>query len=440
MTAVVDLDPSLDPFHPDNLESPYPYYARLRDMGPVLHLPSRGIYLATTHEAVDTAVRDFRTFSSAAGVGYPVCSAADGGGARRTKALSGMLARAPRLTGLLTKLTMASVGGWLLKQDPDPVAAPFIGTDPPEHTNNRRAVQPFFRRDAVDDAAPMVRQHVANLVDQSLESTTIDAVQAFSAELPNRVIGDYLGVLAPLPAALDMSAGIFDLMGPDPPMSSCRDAAQSVGWLVSDGIAGLPIESECPGRQIMEHGGAPAAGGSLAPGFGRTFGLLSIWVAALDTTASLIGNMLNAFAENPDQWQRLRANTALVPSAVEEALRFESPLRAFFRTATRDTVLCGAPVPAGSRVATMFASANRDPAVFADPDTFDIGRNPNPHLSFGASIHLCLGAPLARLEATMLLEELAARVQSIERAQPGVRTANSTTRGFASLPLRLVPA
>jgi cytochrome P450 len=88
----------------------------------------------------------------------------------------------------------------------------------------------------------------------------------------------------------------------------------------------------------------------------------------------------------------------------------------------------------------MFASANRDPDVFTEPDTFDIGRRSNPHLSFGASIHLCLGAPLARLEATMLLREMAVRVKSIERTSPGVRTTNSTTRGYRSLPLALVSA
>ena len=229
-------------------------------------------------------------------------------------------------------------------------------------------------------------------------------------------------------------------MGPDPALSSCRHAARALGWMLSDGVADLPDDSACMGRQVMEHGGAPGASGSLAPGFDRAVGLFSIWVAALDTTASLIGNMLNAFADHPDQWQRLRENRDLAKTAVEEALRFDSPIRAFFRTTTDDTVLCDTTIPADSRVATIFASANRDPAAFDDPDTFDIGRHPNPHLSFGASIHLCLGAPLARLEATALLEELAARVKSIERPYPGVRTTNSTTRGFRSLPLTLTPA
>ena len=436
MTAVADLDPTLDPYRPENLADPYAFYARLREIGPVLYLPSRKIYLATTHEAVDTALRDHRTFSSAAGAGYPVCTASQG--SRRAKVLNAMLVRAPRLTGRVTKFATNRVGGWMLKRDPDPVEAPFIGTDPPQHTNNRRAVQPFFSRDAIERAVPMVRRHVADLVDRSLSDVTIDAVQVFSAELPNRVIGDFMGVRARASQALDGSAGIFDIMGPDPTVSSCRHAARSLGWLMYDGIDGLPDEST--GRQIVEHGGAPETAGALAPGLDRTIGLYSIWVAALDTTASLIGNMLNAFADHPDQWQRLRENPDLAKPAVEEALRFESPIRTFFRTTTADAVLCGATIPADSRVATIFSSANRDPAVFDDPGTFDIGRNPNPHLSFGASIHLCLGAPLARLEATALLDELAARVKSIERPAPAVRTTNSTTRGFRTLPLTLVRA
>ena len=440
MPAVAEVDSSLDPFRPENLVDPYPFYARLREIGPVLYLPSRNVYLATTFEAVGTALRDYRTFSSAAGAGYPICTASRGGGIRRTKALNAALVRAPRLTGWLSRFTMDRVGGWLLKRDPDPVEAPFIGTDPPRHTNNRRAVQPFFAKDAIDHAAPMVHGHVADLVDQALSRKTIDAVEQFSAELPSRVIADFMGVRAPTDHALRGSEGIFDIMGPDPALSSCRHAARALGWMLSDGIAKLPDDPACVGRQVMEHGGAPGASGSLAPGFDRAVGLFSIWVAALDTTASLIGNMLNAFADHPDQWQRLRENPDLAETAVDEALRFDSPIRAFFRTTTTDTILCELPIPADARVATIFASANRDPDVFADPDDFDIGRTPNPHLSFGASIHLCLGAPLARLEGAMLLRELAARVKSIERTSPGVRTTNSTTRGFRSLPLALVPA
>jgi cytochrome P450 len=110
----------------------------------------------------------------------------------------------------------------------------------------------------------------------------------------------------------------------------------------------------------------------------------------------------------------------------------------FFRTNIVETVLCGVSIPAGARVGIIFASANRDPAKFSEPDVFDIGRKPNPHLAFGASAHLCLGAPLARLEARLLLQELARRVRFIERYGAGERTGNSLTNGFRKLPLRLI--
>jgi 4-methoxybenzoate monooxygenase (O-demethylating) len=193
-------------------------------------------------------------------------------------------------------------------------------------------------------------------------------------------------------------------------------------------------------RQIIESGSAENASGALAATADRILGLGAIWSAALDTTTSLISNMLNAFADHGDQWDRLRANPQLAESAVEEALRFDSPIRMFFRTTTVDTTLGGALIPAETRVGLIFAAANRDPAKFAEPDRFDIGRKPNPHLAFGASVHLCLGAPLGRLEATLLLQELARRVRFIERTGAGERTANSLTRGFAKLPLRLAEA
>ncbi len=193
-------------------------------------------------------------------------------------------------------------------------------------------------------------------------------------------------------------------------------------------------------RQIIESGCAPAAGGTLEATADRILGLGAIWSAALDTTTSLISNMLNAFADHGDQWERLRAKPELAESAVEEALRFDSPIRMFFRTNTVEAVLGGVSIPAEARVGVIFASANRDPAKFSEPDVFDIGRKPNPHLAFGASVHLCLGAPLARLEATLLLQELVRRVRFIERCGAGERTGNSLTNGFRTLPLRLIEA
>jgi cytochrome P450 len=454
--VAVEIDASLDPFARANVDDPYRYYARLRGIGPVLFLPSRNVYLATTYDAVDAALRDFRTFSSAQGAFYPKAGTVRPFGSRRFKLIRSAYQRAPDTTGKVLSAVMGRFGSGLLKRDPYPMTTPFIDADPPQHTNNRRAVQPFFTKQAVEQAAPMVRAHVSDLVDCALGQRNIDAVQAFSIALPSRVIADFTGMRAPEQHVFNWAEAIFDMGGAEPPRATRQHAAQAYAWLLNSGTRDLP--EGCVSRQIIESGGALNAGGALAAGAerpqlpatadrpqlaataDRILGLGAIWSAALDTTTSLISNMLNAFADFGDQWERLRANPQLAESAVEEALRFDSPIRMFFRTTTAPAVLGGVLVPAEARVGVIFAAANRDPAKFADPDHFDIGRRPNPHLSFGASIHLCLGAPLARLEARLLLQELARRVRFIERPGAGERTANSLTHGFAKLPLRLVEA
>jgi cytochrome P450 len=436
--VAIEIDDSLDPFARANLDDPYPYYTRLRGIGPVLFVPSRNVYLATTYDAVDAALRDFRTFSSAHGAFYPEASTGRPFGRRRFELIRRAYERAPDTTGKVLSAVMGRFGSGLLKRDPYPMTTPFIDADPPRHTNNRRAVQPFFTKQAVEQAAPMVRGHVCDLVERALGQRNIDAVQALSIELPSRVIADFTGMRAPEQHVFNWAQAIFDMGGAEPARATRQHAAQAYAWLLNSGTRDLP--EGCLSRQVIESGCALDAGGVLAATADRILGLGAIWSAALDTTTSLISNMLNAFAEYGDQWERLHANPQLAESAVEEALRFDSPIRMFFRTTTAQTVLGGVVIPAQTRVGVIFAAANRDPAKFAEPDRFDIGRKPNAHLAFGASIHLCLGAPLARLEARLLLQELARRVRFIERPAAGQRTANSLTHGFAKLPLRLVEA
>jgi cytochrome P450 len=437
-SVAIEIDESLDPFARANLDDPYRYYARLRGIGPVLFLPSRNVYLATTYDAVDAALRDFRTFSSAQGAFYPKAGTVRPLGRRQFELIRRAYGRAPATTGKVLSAVMGRFGSGLLKRDPYPMTTPFIDADPPQHTNNRRAVQPFFTKQAVEQAAPMVRGHVSDLVDRALSERNIDAVQAFSIELPSRVTADFTGMRAPEQHLFNWAEAIFDMGGAEYTRATRQHAAQAYAWLLNIGTGDL--REGCMSRQIVESGGAFGAGGALAATADRILGLGAIWSAALDTTTSLISNMLNAFADHGDHWERLRANPELVESAVEEALRFDSPIRMFFRTTTVETVLGGVSIPAEARVGVIFASANRDPAKFSEPDVFDIGRKPNAHLAFGASVHLCLGAALARLEARLLLQELVHRVHLIERSAPGVRTGNSLTHGFRKLPLRLIEA
>ena len=159
--------------------------------------------------------------------------------------------------------------------------------------------------------------------------------------------------------------------------------------------------------------------------------------AGQDTTATLISGGLLALLENPDQLEDLRTDPSLLPSAVEEMLRYANPLHYFRRTATEDTDLSGTKIAAGDKVATYYTSANRDEDVFADPQQFTITRAPNRHLSFGTAEHFCVGAHLARLEGRIFFEELLATYSSIELAGQPQRLRSNLNNALRTLPVRL---
>ena len=151
------------------------------------------------------------------------------------------------------------------------------------------------------------------------------------------------------------------------------------------------------------------------------------------------GNGLLALLAHPDQLRRLRADPALLPTAIEELMRYDSPLQLFERTATEDVEIGGVTVAQGKKIAALLGSANHDPAVFAEPETFDIGRADNPHISFGAGIHFCIGAPLARVELQASVGALLDRTSSIELGGEPVRRSEFVIRGLRELPVVLTP-
>ena len=161
-----------------------------------------------------------------------------------------------------------------------------------------------------------------------------------------------------------------------------------------------------------------------------TMFLVQLLVAGNETTRNMLSAGLTALADFPEQWLRLREDGSLVKSAVEELLRFTTPVISFMRTATRDAFLGGQPIAQGEPLLLLFASADRDEAVFGPTaGVLDIGRDPNPHVAFGFGNHFCLGAALARLEGRVVLEELLARFESIERAGTVVRSPSSVIAG-----------
>jgi cytochrome P450 len=163
----------------------------------------------------------------------------------------------------------------------------------------------------------------------------------------------------------------------------------------------------------------------------------SLLTAGVDTTVHGLSAVLYAFATHPDQWRRLRAQPHLARVAFDEAVRWESPVQTFFRTATADVAVAGVVVPEGKKILMFLGAANRDPRRWRDPDAFDLGRDPSGHVGFGMGIHQCVGQHVARLEAEALLTALARRVETLELAGPTHRHHNNTLRAWESIPVRV---
>jgi hypothetical protein len=159
--------------------------------------------------------------------------------------------------------------------------------------------------------------------------------------------------------------------------------------------------------------------------------------AGHETTTNLVGNGVNALLDFPDQLALLRDKPELIDQAVEEMLRFDSPLQIGNRGITEPFAVCGEELPPGAQIMTSIGGANRDPAQFPDPDRFDITRQPNRHVAFAAGIHACLGAPLARMEGAIAVGRLVARFPGLRRAGEGVRGGRARFRGFTSLPVQV---
>ncbi len=170
-------------------------------------------------------------------------------------------------------------------------------------------------------------------------------------------------------------------------------------------------------------------------GIGSFF--VQLIVAGNDTSRTMLSSGLLALLQHPDQLDELRADPSLIPGAVEEMVRWANPLHYFRRTATEDTELAGQAIAAGDKVAMIYTSANRDEAVFADPQAFDIHRSPNPHLSFGIAEHFCLGVHLARLEGRVFFEELLATFPTIELVGEPRRQRSNLNNALKALPVRL---
>ena len=390
------LPTAFDPQSRRVLADPYPAYAELNE-GPALRYNSEaGLWFLSRYDEVRTAARAHERLSSAESVA-PVRS------------------RQPMM----------------------------LTSDRPDHTRLRRLVARDFTRDALERRRPMVERLAQDAVGEMLAARESDAVAALASPLPVLVIANILGIPpADTPSFRDWSDRLVRGFAVAPGARWVRDSAVALGAalkLRSYLDAQFEQRRRDPGDDILSALLSSAEDGSLEDEEVFWFALLLL-VAGNETTTSLLGTMLLSFAQHPDQYARVREDPSLIGPAVEEALRHTSPIQGLYRTALSPYEVGKATVPAGGRVLLLFGAANRDPRKYSDPARFLVDRNPTDHVAFGSGIHFCLGAHLARIEASVVLRELAERVSSIELAGNPIWMRNPSLRGLTSLPLRLQPA
>jgi cholest-4-en-3-one 26-monooxygenase len=315
----------------------------------------------------------------------------------------------------------------------------MLDMDPPRHVKYRRLVSRGFTPKRIAALAPHVRELARGIVDEVARKGECDFVKDVAAELPLLVICELMGVPP------DDRHVLFDLsnrlIGFDDPefQTSPEDAERAAAemWAYAHHLGqrrrATPVDdlvSDLVTGQVDGHGLSELE-------FNNFFLLLA--VAGNETTRNAIAGGLLALLEHREQWIRLCENPSLVDHAVEEIVRWVSPVIHFRRTATRDTVVGGVEVGAGDKVVVWYPSANRDEEVFERADSFDVGRSPNPHLGFGIGEHFCLGSHLAKLEIRLLLEELARRIPDVELAAPPRRLRSNFIHGIKELQIRFAP-
>ena len=329
----------------------------------------------------------------------------------------------------------------------------FMETDPPRHSQFRRIFAADFTPRAVRRYEEWLREIVLDVLDGALARGEIEAVHEIAAPIPIRVLARILGLPdADLPRLVELGDRLLVDTEPDyvgdlafqEERPEDRYLPFGSPWaeeLCALGRRYYGERREQPRDDVLslianaELQGCPLSGHDLD----NTFAILV--VAGNETTRQAIASGLAAFARHPEQWELLRGEPELVPSATEEVLRYANPVWHFRRTATVATEIRGVPIAAGDKVVVWFGAANRDPDEFPDPHRFDIRRAPNEHATFGRTgPHFCLGAHLARFELTVLLEELVPRVERIELTGEPRRLRSNFTNGLKHLPLRLVPA
>ena len=400
------MEKVIDPFAPESLEDPYGLYEYLQQEAPVHQLPGTEIWLVTRHADVVEAASKPDVFSSnISAVVYT------GGGPSPV----------------------------VLAADPDAIGAVDVlaTADPPDHTAQRKLMNRVFSAKTIAALEPMIREFVVRALDEALRQGSMEWMSALSIPLPIAVIAKVLG-LPPedgeqLKAWGDAGVDLLSGVAPVERMGECWQLM--VGFLA---YLRKHLAEPTTGSVTAEISEAVARG-DLNEREGISL-MLQLVIAGSESTASLMGSAVRMLVDDPELQSGLRADPKKIPVFLEEALRLESPFRGHFRITKDDTTLGGVDLPKGSRVMLMWGAGNRDPHAYGDPSDISLARDkPKQHLAFGSGIHFCLGAPLARLEAKVAVEELLARTSTVSMAD-GERPGHHPSifvRRLESLPITL---
>ena len=400
VTAALMVDPAyaLDPF---------PHYETLRAKGP---LYDNGFAITTVSHAVTTAVLRSPDFG----------------------VIGGYSGNVPRWL-----LLAQAIGG---RGPLGPVEPPsMLAVDQPDHTRYRKLVSRAFTARAVAALRSRTEEIADELLTGLERRRDVDLMTEYASLLPATVIAEMLGA----PVAMSRQ---FLAWGAEAARSLDAGLSLSEFRRSERGLRALQRWMEGHFAHLRAHPGddilstlvhAQSAEGKLTQDELTATAMLLL-AAGFETTVNLIGNGTALLIAHPEQHDRLRAEPALWPNAVDEVLRFDSPVQRTGRVAQRDTVLAGVRVPVGKPVMTLLGGANRDPEVFDEPGRFDVGRpNAGEHLAFSSGIHYCLGAGLARMEGTVGLQALFGRFPDIALAGTPHRRATRVLRGYESVPVRL---
>ncbi len=380
---------------------PFAAFARLRAEDPVHWHPEArgpGFWAVTRHAEVVEVSRDSATFSSERG---------------------GTMLATPEPVELMGIQQM------------------LLNMDPPRHTRLRALVNKGFTPRRVAELGQRVSELTSQIVESAAGRGAFDFVTSVAGELPSFMIAHLMGI--PLEDGRELYRLTERMHASDPDDPLNLDVRTAMGEMMNYSARLRTEKEKDPGRDLASTLLAAEIDGERLTEFEFHMFFLLLINAGGDTTRNLVAGGMQALFEHPEQYARLRADPGLLDVAIEEMLRWVTPVIHFRRTATRDCVIAGQAIREGDKVVVFYSSANRDEAVFADPDRFDVGRTPNEHVAFGGGgTHFCLGANLARLETRTLLSRILDRMPGLRLAGPVERLSSNFINGPRRMPVEIV--